>query len=397
MRITDIRVRKILEMEACTRCGLCLSVCDSFGATRDESVAVMGMIKRRKRLSRRSLDIFSFLKLRDAEISEEIQKFMEGAYRCTLCGRCTQVCPVGIRTRDMVVYLREELVKKGNFPSNISAVLLALKTQHNIFNYPNEERVLWLDYMDDVPENIIKNRANTVYFVGCVSSFSPAAQDIPQALLKILIESGEDVTLLGGEEWCCGFPLIIAGFRDEAEELIKHNTNMVRKIGAKRVIFNCPSCFYTWSKNYDLNDVELLHETQFFAELLRKGKISFKGLNRKITYHDPCDLGRGMGVFEEPRIVLKSIPDVDFIELSKNRESGFCCGGGGDVEIVDRSIVEKINFHLIDEIKKTGAQIVVSACPQCKRTTKSGIKTKGEKIVQMDISEIVLNYANIRR
>lgn len=384
-------------MEACTKCGLCLSVCDSFGVSGDDSVAVMGMIKRRKRLSKGKLDLFSLLRIRSIDKSEEIHKFMEGAYRCTLCGRCTQVCPVGIRTRDMVVYLREELVKKGHFPSNMSTVLLALKTQHNIFNYPNEERTLWLDYTDYSTQDIVKEKASTIYFVGCVSSFSPAAQDIPQALLKILIESGEDITLLGGEEWCCGFPLIIAGFKNEAEELIKHNSEMVYKTGAKRIIFNCPSCFYTWSKYYDLKNIELLHETQFFAELVHEGKISFSTLNKRITYHDPCDLGRGMGVFEEPRMVLRSIPGAEFVELEQNRERGFCCGGGGDVEIVDRSIVEKINYHLIEEVKKTGAQIVVSACPQCKRTTKSGIKEKGEKIIQMDISEVILNYADIHK
>src|SRR3990170_3327007 len=145
---------------------------------------------------------------------------------------------------------------------------------------PNEERAEWVEFMADAPEDRYqKERAEVLYYVGCVSSFSAAAQGIPKALAKVLELAGVDFGILGGEEWCCGFPLMVAGLRREAEVLIAHNIEKLKQLGAKTVVFNCPSCYHAWTHEYSLEGVELQHETQFLARLIAEGRLKLGDLH----------------------------------------------------------------------------------------------------------------------
>ncbi len=275
----------------------------------------------------------------------------------------------------------------SDYPKSLDMIREAIKEEKNVANFPNSERAIWMEYLPEPPNVQGKKKAEVVYFVGCMSSFSPQIQDIPGAVVQILEKAGVDFLILGEKEWCCGYPLIGAGMKKEAESLIKHNTRVIESTNAKTVVFSCPSCFKTFKENYRIK-AELVHHTQFIARLIESGKIKLGKLNKKLTYHDPCDLGRHSNVYEEPRQILRSIPEAEFVEMSRSREIALCCGGGGDLELVNPELTNKISQAVVDSGLETGAEILVTACQQCKRVIK---KSASGKLEVMDIAELVMD------
>jgi heterodisulfide reductase subunit D len=164
-----------------------------------------------------------------------------------------------------------------------------------------------------------------------------------------------DFKILGGEEWCCGFPLIAAGKPDKAREMKEHNLETMKTAGVKSVVFSCPSCYRTWHEFYN-TDLEIMHSTQILAKLIREGKIKLGPVNETVTYHDPCDLGRYAGIFEEPREILRAIPGLNFVEWPTRMKS-ICCGGGGNLEMADPELSAAVAPEKLVEIQNTGAKI----------------------------------------
>jgi heterodisulfide reductase subunit D len=215
-------------------------------------------------------------------------------------------------------------------------------------------------------------------------------QKIPANMARILQKAGVDFTILGGDEWCCGFPLVGAGMPERLEQMKAHSLQKVADVGAKTVVFTCPSCFHTWKHFYD-TDVKLMHASQLIAGLIRDGKIQLKKeINLTATYHDPCDLGRNTGVFEEPREVIKAIPGLDFVELPLNRMFSVCCGGGGNVEMTDADLSAQVAQMKLDSIKKVGAEMVVTACQQCVRTMATRARRSKSDLAVKDLTELVV-------
>jgi heterodisulfide reductase subunit D len=279
----------------------------------------------------------------------------------------------------------------NQYPKIVDRVVEALESDFNISGDPNEDRGQWMDFLKEVPEHRYqKDKAKVIYFVGCVAAFFPLVQKIPQAFVQVLDKTQVDFTTLGGEEWCCGFPLIQMGMPDKMEKLVKHNQEKVKEIGAETVVFACPSCYHTWKEHYKSNG-ELLHSTQFMERLISEGKLAFKkGFPRTVTYHDPCDLGRNSKVFDPPRNILKQIPGLKFVELENNRQLSVCCGGGGDLEMIDPELSAAIAERKIQEIQRTGADVVVTSCQQCVRTIAGYARKKEIDLKVMDITEVVL-------
>jgi len=319
-----------------------------------------------------------------------LKEYSETPYLCTLCGRCTMVCPAFIDTRELRIATRGFMVEKGVYPQVMSQLAETLKRVHNIIGEPNEDRPSWTQALGEVPKDMFqREKAKVVYFVGCVASYFPMTKRIPQSFVQILDKAGVDFTILGGEEWCCGFPLIAAGMKKDAEALIQHNLEKVKEKGAEKVVFACPSCYHTWMDQCKTN-IEIFHSTQFIKRLIDEGKISFKEKTTKVTYHDPCDLGRASGVYEAPREILRAIPGVELVEMEGNREQCKCCGGGGNLEMVRPDLSAAIAQAKIEEIKATGADMVITACQQCVRTIQANARRKKIPIVMMDIIEFVL-------
>jgi heterodisulfide reductase subunit D len=267
-----------------------------------------------------------------------------------------------------------------------------LEESHNVFDEDDEERAEWVEDMREPPDDLfIKEQAEVVYFTGCVAAYFPLAQKIPIALAEIFEVSEVDFTLLGKEEWCCGFPLLGAGLKDMFGRFSDHNLAAVKKKGAQKVVFACPSCFQMWREYYPYEEfgIEIIHGSQFLMHLLQQNRVPLQELDLTVTYHDPCDLGRGARVFDAPRKVIQSIPGVQFVELPNNRENCNCCGGGGNLEMIDPELSTKIAKSKIEEAEGTGAQAIVTSCQQCVRTMTTYVKRNKIPIEVMDIIQLV--------
>ncbi len=387
-------VKELIALDSCVKCGSCVDICPVYAQTEQLETTMGGFYANLRSFIRKAYGFPGMLFGSSNKADDMPKEYSEHSYLCTLCGRCKVVCPAFIDTKALRIAARGFMVEKGEYPQVMGRLAETLTRDHNITGEPNEDRSMWVDDLSDVPEHMYQSEeARLVYFVGCVASYFPMVQGIPQAFVQILDKAGVDFTILGGEEWCCGFPLIGAGMRKEATALAQHNVEMMKKKGVKRATFSCPSCYHTWMEEYD-TDIEVFHSTQFIKEMIDEGKISFKENRLRVTYHDPCDLGRASGVYEAPREILRAIPGVDLVEMEANREQCRCCGGGGNLEMVNPELSAALAKAKIEEIQATGTDTVITSCQQCVRTIMTTARRNKIPIRAMDITEFVLRTMN---
>ena len=371
------------EARHCMRCGLCLSVCPGYRESLNETdsprarVALVRAVK--EGLFDASLDGYS------------------GAFfRCLMCGSCTFACPSGVAVDRILELTRGELADQGLLPEALSDLDTRIVQYRNISAEENDGRLIWVDNLPTPPTGLGKERAEVAYFVGCVSSFFPRSYKVPQALVQIFDRAGVDYTLLGGAEWCCGYPLFINGEVARARELIQHNVEAVRVMGARKVVVTCASCYHFWKHSYpaalgvDDLGIEVQHATEFLADLLETGSLELNELRQKVTYHDPCDLGRKGGVIEAPRRILAQIPGLRLVEMAENRDSSHCCGGGGNLESFAPEVSQAVARNRIRQAAEVEAGTLVSACQQCERTLANAARAERIRIRVKDITEVVL-------
>jgi len=386
-------VKQMIEIDGCLSCGVCADNCEVYSETANPGTVYVGILKTFRSIMRRRYGPIAKILSEEKPSPTELKLFSRGVFYCTLCARCREVCPIGIDTRSLGKSIRELLVSEGHYPANFNLMRDAVASNHNVLGLPNSERALWVEYLPNPDETLTKkSHAEVAYFVGCMSSFSPTVQDVPAALAQILQHGGVEFAILGENEWCCGYPLVWAGMREEAEELRKSNVKRMTDLGVRTAVFSCPSCYHAWTTEYHV-DFELLHHSQYLLRLIREGKIQLKPLNVTVTYHDPCDLGRNSGVYDTPREVIRSIPGISLVEMRFNREKALCCGGGGDVEVADENFPSTIARQLISLAKETGADMIVTACQQCKRTVLKALSKETPErspIKVVDLAELVL-------
>jgi len=386
---------QLIELDACTRCGECIKWCPTFAEKEDhDAITPLRKIEAVQRFLNQQHGLRARLFGPRPVDNQALQSHSAGTYDCTLCGRCGVVCPVHINTRSLWIAMREMLVDLGAYPAQLDHLRETITTSYNLSGDPNDKRLIWSENLPQVPEGVKgKSRAEVVYFVGCVSSFYPQSYSVPQSVVQVLERAGVDFMTLGGEEWCCGFPLIIAGMGEAAVESVRHNVEAVRRSGAKQLVTGCPSCYHTWKHDYarilgEPPGFEVLHVTELLEQLIQAGRISFRPSEDKITYHDPCDLGRTSGVYEAPRNVIRAIPGITFVEMEHHHEYALCCGGGGDVEMADADLTAAVAARRIAEAQATGATVLLSACQQCKRTLAGAARREKARIRVLDVTEL---------
>ena len=370
------------EFDQCIKCGLCLATCPVCKDLFLEKYTPRGKVQLAKRYA-----------AGDLKISEHYRDIFA---KCLLCGACSVTCPSGVDQKTVCLKMREEIVREKGLHPNVNAAVISLIDNHNISDEDNSERGEWREDLEDPPSDLYeKAQADVAYFVGCVASFFPMVQSIPQNMVRILESAGVNFAVLGGEEWCCGFPLIGAGATAELETLITHNLEMVKRLGATEVVFSCPSCYRTWKEHYP-TDLKLSHSTEMIKRLIHDKAISLGALNETVTYHDPCDLGRNAGVFDPPREVLRAIPGLTLVEMAGNRNQSICCGGGGNLEMTDPDLSGRIAHKKLEQIQETGAQTVVTACQQCVRTIKGKVRREKRDLDVVDITDVVIRSMSRR-
>ncbi len=321
---------------------------------------------------------------------------VEAIYECLLCGNCRQQCgaldmttgkPV-IDTPAIVKALRADLFAAGvAVPEAVIKFGEAIEKTYNIFGAPVEERADWL-----LPEIKVATDANTVFFPGCLAAYR--VPEIARATAKILNKAGIKFSILGEEEYCCGDPLIMTGQLPLAREVARHNYEHLKN---KKVITSCAGCYRTFKEEYpkllgEEYKIDAVHIVELLTELIEAGKIKFKphkGAKEIVTYHDPCELGREMKLYDQPRKVIQAIPGIELVEMVRNRANAWCCGGGGGLKGVNYDMAVEIGTDKVKEALATGAKRIISACPSCKININDAIRAVGADIKAIDITELV--------
>lgn len=370
------------ELMSCIHCGYCRLGCPTFSVTHRESRNARG---------RNSLAYY--LMTGEEKPSKEMA---EAFYSCTACQSCTYFCPAMIKVDEIVDAVRKKLFKEGFASEEVIALRKNIFTNENVYGSPREERIeVYPPELEEMAENgELKETAETLLFMGCVPSYSD--MEMVPSLLKPLEAAGIDYTVLGEDEGCCGLPLYLMGsdeFKSHAEKMIKR----IRATKASELVTPCAGCYKAFKKLYqeagDLG-LQVYHSVHYLEKLIKEGKIKLKeSFSKKITYHDPCDLGRSFQIFDEPRDIIKSIPGIDFVEMERNRQFARCCGGGGLLMANDHNLARDIATLRVKDALDVGAEIIVSGCSACKDNLTKGSraipKDERVKIQVMDITELV--------
>jgi len=371
------------EVRHCVRCGLCLATCPIYRQTlleTDSPRARVALVRA----------------VQEGLLPASTDGYSRVFFRCLLCGACTFVCPSGVAVDRVLELTRGDLAGQGLLPAALRDLDARIAEYRNISAEPNAKRLIWADNLPEPPTGLGKAHAQVAYLVGCVGSFFPRSYKVPQSFVQILDRAGVDYALLGGSEWCCGYPLFIDGEIERGRDLIRHNVEAVRALGAETVVTTCPSCFHFWKHSYpaalgvDELGLEVKHATEYLAELLEAGVLKPREMRGTVTYHDPCDLGRKGGVFDAPRRILAQIPGLKLVEMAENRDGSQCCGGGGNLETFAPDLSKAISRDRIRQAADTGAETLLSACQQCERTLANAARTERHRMRVMDISELVL-------
>ncbi len=332
--------------------------------------------------------------------AEVTERFFENFYYCTMCGKCAEVCHTAIPLHHVWESCREWLLREGWAPLGPHRAMLdSLSTNNNPWGHPAGKRAEWLG------DRELPAKADVLWFVGCSEAYTQMKASVAGA--KLLDVAGVSWTTLGNEEWCCGNPESKIGATEHLDERARHNVDAIEATGATRVVSGCPGCILTLDGIYKqrgmAGDFEVLHMTQFIAELLRDGRlVPQKRPGGKVIWHDPCELGRvGDRVYEAPRRILDAVLGKgNWLEFSESRDMSDCCGGGGAFKGIDDDIAVRIAAKKMEEAEELGAAVLVTACPTCrfnfnhaiqsiKRQRKEGDRG-GFKMRAMDIKELLV-------
>lgn len=335
--------------------------------------------------------------LKEGVLPWEDSGLLEKLFACTLCGNCTQQCPMTVRERIIEVFesLRSEAVERVGTPFAAHRRLRDSLIQYrNPWMQPRRRRLQWLR---DLPVRILRpdgaDRAEVLYFVGCTAALDPALQQIARSTVSLLSQGGVDFGVLGEEEVCCGSVFLRIGDRALVRELAEKNVEIFERLGVKTVVTSCAGCFKTLSQDYRaLAQVpaRVVHASQYLLELREAGQLgSDRETAIQVTYHDPCHLGRHCGVYDAPRLLLKSLPGVELKEMRRNRENAWCCGAGGGVRSAFPDWALQSSRARIEEAEATGSRLLVTSCPFCLQNLTTAAQAENTSLQLADLTSLL--------
>ena len=266
-----------------------------------------------------------------------------------------------------IVDLRRYLVmEEANFPATIQEAVTSLEARDHPFRGTQATRLTWTEGLE-IPTIKDQGNSEVLFWVGCSSALLDRNQEIARATASLLKAAGVQFAILGREEKCCGDPARRTGNEFLFEKLASENIATLNTYKVKKVVTGCPHCFNTFKNEYPRlgGEFEVMHHSEFLAQLVDDGRLKPQSATSKITFHDPCYLGRQNGVLEAPRRILQQISSGGFVEMARNRSNSFCCGGGGGMSFVEEPPNQRVNQERAVEALATGADTLAVACPFC--------------------------------
>jgi Fe-S oxidoreductase len=293
-------------------------------------------------------------------------------WSCTTCGACVEQCPVDIEHVDTIVDMRRyEVLMEARFPNEAGLMLRNIENQGDPWGLGQSHRLDWtqgLEFEVPVVSGTIPDEVEYLFWVGCAGALDERARRTTQSIARLLHRAGVAFAVLGPGESCTGDPARRLGNEYLFQTQAQMNIETLKGAGVKKVVASCPHCFNSIAREYPSlgGDFEVLHHTQLLEKLLSEGRLQpANPVEQKITYHDPCYLGRHNDVYDEPRGVLDRVPGVSVTEMHRHRRTGFCCGAGGARMWMEEKIGSRINVNRTDEALATGADTISTACPYC--------------------------------
>ena len=394
-KLQDFTWKQLLDLYSCTWCGRCHAACPA--QLSGKSLSPREIILN---LKEHLLEEGPGLLNGKAEPSSKLIGDVvteDALWACTTCGACVEACAVKVEHVRRIMDLRRNLVLTQNkMPETAQLMLRNMQSRGHPWAGIQSLRLRgdWTDGLD-VKVLADGDTADTLFWVGCTGAFVERNVKATLSMTRVLKAAGVDFAVLGEAETCCGDPARRAGYEFQFQMMAEQNIETFKSHNIKEIVTSCPHCYNTLKNEYPQygGDFNVVHYTQFIGKLIAQGKLKLaNGLNSKITYHDPCYLGRYNGVYQEPRQILQSIPQTNLVEMARTRNKAFCCGGGGGhMWIEEQSGTTKINQMRLDDALKTGAEQVVTACPYCLQMFEEGIEHKGIKgaLKVQDLVEIV--------
>ena len=315
-------------------------------------------------------------------------------WRCTTCGTCPQRCPRDVRQIDSGVALRRLATEYGVFPENVRPVRAASGNLNTVGNPFGETRESRADWAKDLSVRPFEKGMEVLYFSGCYLSYDRRLRKVAAATARVLQKAGVEFGILGSKENCCGESIRKAGDEEVFKHLAKENIKTFVDNDVKKVLVSSPHCYHTFKNEYPefMVHFEVVHVNQFLRELLESGRLKLEGeFAKRVTYHDPCYLGRHNGIYDEPRDVLRKVPGLEFAEMPDRREDSLCCGGGGGRIWMDTPRGERFSDLRVAQAVEGGAQVLATSCPYCitmLEDSRLGLKD-AESLVVKDITEIL--------
>jgi len=326
----------------------------------------------------------------------------EEMWRCTTCGNCPQQCPRGVKIIEAGVALRRIATEYGVFPTPVKSVRTisaSLTGEGNPLNEKRANRAAWAEGLSVKP---FAEGMEVLYFPGCYLCYDPRLKKVAGATASILKRAGIDFGILGAEESCCGESIRKTGDEELFKRLAKENIKTFVDHGVKKILVSSPHCYHTFKNEYPefMVNFEVVHISQFLFELINEGRLELNGeYAKKVTYHDPCYLGRHNGIYDEPREVLNRISGLELNEMPDSRRDSLCCGGGGGRIWMETLKGERFSDLRLEQAKDVGAEVLVTSCPYCithfeesrlALEDSEGKESDGGNVIEIkDITEII--------
>ncbi len=391
----DISWKGLLDMTSCTECGRCQSQCPAWHTDKPLSPKLLIMAMRDHAMA----------KVVETEnlVGENAPIDLDVLWSCTSCGACVEECPVDIEHVDHIVNMRRfQVLVESEFPTELGGTFRNLEKAGNPWGANKQDREGWIaecDFPVRVVSGELPEEVEYLFWVGCAGAYEERAKKTTKAVAELLHMAGVNFAVLGKRETCTGDPARRSGNEFLYQILSQENiatfneTFGDRPKGKKKVVVTCPHCFTTIGRDYAQSgfELEMLHHTQLLNTLIKEGRLkpSPHKSDKKLTYHDPCYLGRHNQIYAPPRELLQA-SGCDVEEMPRNQERSFCCGGGGGRMWMEEKIGTHINLNRVDEAIDTGAQEVAVACPFCRIMVGDGMVARQSDVEVLDVAQILL-------